>query len=64
MGIFHQKYLDSWNNLEDKIEFNMVTIEIAYSGTFIRKICEDFGKYIELPCMAFYIERLAIHLVQ
>lgn len=60
-----KKYLDSWNNLEDTIEFNMVTIEShVSSGTFIRKICEDFGNYIDMPCMAFYIERLAIHLVQ
>ena len=58
------EYLDSWNKLEDTIELTIVNIESKVSsGTFIRKICEDFGHYIHMPCMAFYIERLSIHLV-
>lgn len=58
-------YLESWNSLEDSNEYIIATIEShVSSGTFIRKICEDFGNYINTPCMAFHIERLTIHLVQ
>jgi tRNA pseudouridine(55) synthase len=58
------KYLESWNTLENTREFTIVNIESKVSsGTFIRKICEDFGHYIHMPCMAFQIERLSIHLV-
>ena len=59
-----KEYLESWNTIENTDEFTLVNIESKVSsGTFIRKICEDFGNYIHIPCMAFYIERLSIHLV-
>lgn len=59
-----KEYLESWNTIENTDEFTLVNIESKVSsGTFIRKICEDFGHYIHIPCMAFYIERLSIHLV-
>ena len=31
------------------------------SGTYIRKLCEDIGKYLGVPAMADGIERVAFH---
>lgn len=31
------------------------------SGTYIRKLCEDIGKYLKIPAMADSIERVAFH---
>ena len=49
---------------KDLKEIHLLAIPLiakVTSGTYIRKLCEDIGKYLGVPAMADGIERVAFH---
>lgn len=63
-GDFRQeKILRIWNNLltETELSFPILEFEITCSsGTYVRSISHEMGKFINIPSLAFQIKRTAV----
>lgn len=53
--------LKQYRNLGEIKLIGIPMIAKVSSGTYIRKLCEDIGKYVGIPAIADRIERIAFH---
>jgi len=53
--------IEQYKKLDEINLYGIPLIAKVSSGTYIRKLCEDIGNYLNIPAIADSIERIAFH---
>jgi len=53
--------IEKYKNLDQLNLYAIPLVAKVSSGTYIRKLCEDIGNYLNIPAIADSIERIAFH---